>query len=357
VGTSTNLVHNVKGLVELQRRRQLRAAADQIGKAAEDQSTPITDVLAIAERAIYGTSSSTTPDIHDAAECVNETIDRIEERAKRGGHLAGISSGYHELDRITGGFRPGELTLIAARPSVGKTAFALNILRHVALNERLPAALFSLEMNRDSITKRLISAVAKIEQHGMNTGEVMTIPDPEPMASMGRAADTLRNAPWFVCDASELTCTQIRALSRRLIREKQVQLIIVDYLGLIRPETRAENRTQDVARISAALKALTRETNIPVLVASQLNREPESGGDSTPRLAHLRDSGSLEQDADMVLMLHRPEMYAKTDADKEKLKGLTDVHVAKNRNGRTGTVHLEFRPEYQRFESLEEASR
>jgi len=352
VARSNHAPHDAKELDLLLRRRELIKGLERGTKAARDLATPFSEGLTIADRAIYGTSGNTTPEVFDLAECVNDEFDQIEERARRGGHLVGVSSCYPELDRITEGFLPGEFVLIAARPSVGKTAFVLNILRRVALEQRLHVTMFSLEMNRASITRRLISAASEIPESMLKTGEVLTEPTGRYTAALSKASGDLADAPVSIIPAAGVTCAQIRALSRRLVREKHTQLIIVDYLGLIRPDTRAENRTQEVAAISHALKALAAETDIPVLVCSQLNRATETRSDPTPQLSDLRDSGDLEQDADKVLFLHRREMYAKTDADREKVRGCVDVIIAKNRQGKTGTVQMTFRPEFQRFETL-----
>jgi len=344
VGTGVNAVYDARRVLELFRRRQWKDVARRILQKADDLSTDVREIDAIAERAALDNVLEDECEVFTFAECMDRALQTIHERAQSGRKYSGISSGYDELDKVTGGFRPGEFIIIAARPSVGKTALALNIMRHLSA-QNIPAAFFSLEMARDPVSIRLVSSVSQVEEHRINTGEAMK--DADEAERIHRAAAFLAKLPGFIGDPQKaMTCTQIRAKARRLVHspETKVRALFVDYLHLIEPTERSESRVQELERISKSLKALARELNVPVIVLSQLNRETEQSG-RTPKMSDLKGSGAIEQDADVVIMLNRE------DGKENSETGHMILIVEKNRNGKTGKAELVWLPSLQRFES------
>ncbi len=344
VGTSVNVKHDAHRVLDLFRRRQWKDVAHRILQKADNLETDVREIDAIAERAALDNTLDDECEVFTFAECVDQALQTIRERAQSGRKYAGISSGYDELDQITGGFRPGEFIVIAARPSVGKTALALNIMQHVSA-QNIPAAFFSLEMAREPVAIRLISSVSQVEEQRINTGEALR--NEQDAAAIERAGAFLAKLPGYVGDPRKaMTCTQIRAKARRLVNspDTKVRALFVDYLHLIEPNERAESRVQELERISKSLKALARELNVPVIVLSQLNRETEQTKQK-PKLHNLKGSGAIEQDADVVIMMDRED-------DKENSEdGYMTLRVEKNRNGRTGKTSLSWFPSRQRFAS------
>jgi replicative DNA helicase len=259
--------------------------------------------------------------------------------------ITGIASGFRDLDRMTSGLQPSDLIILAARPSMGKTAFCLNIAQHVALHKQLPVGMFSLEMSKEQLLMRMLCAEARVDAHKVRTGYIGKDDFRKLIDALGHTTQ----APMFIDDSSSLTVMEMRAKCRRLKAEHGLSLIIVDYLQLMSGFGRSENRNQEISGISRGLKALAKELNVPVIALSQLSRAPEQRqGDHKPQLSDLRESGSIEQDADVVAFIYREEVYKPSDEN----AGLAELIIAKQRNGPTGIVKLAFLREYTRFETL-----
>jgi replicative DNA helicase len=280
---------------------------------------------------------------------VQETIPRLDEYFERRQHITGLATGFADFDNLTSGLQPAELIIIAARPAMGKTALALNIAQHVALAERKPAAIFSLEMAREALLFRLLCAEARVDSHRFRSGYLSK----EEQQKIVGASARLRDTPLFIDDTAALTVLEMRAKCRRLQAEHELALVVVDYLQLLSGRGRFENRTQEISSISRGLKALAKELRVPVISISQLSRAPEQrGGDHRPQLSDLRESGSIEQDADLVAFIFRPEVYKDPDNVPEEDKGRAELIISKQRNGPTGKVNLAFLREYTRFETI-----
>ncbi|MDQ7056207.1 MAG: replicative DNA helicase [Persephonella sp.] len=283
---------------------------------------------------------------YEIKDVIKETLRIINELSKRETVITGIPSGFYEIDKLTTGFHSGDLIIIAARPAMGKTSFALSILHNVSVIERRPAAFFSLEMSKEQIAMRLLSLESRIKLKDIRSGFLSS----EKLEKLTEKAMELSQAPLYIDDTASISILDLRAKARRLKREKDIQLIVVDYLQLMRSHRRTENRQQEVAEISRGLKALAKELNIPVISLAQLSRQAEMRADKRPQLADLRESGSIEQDADLVMFIHRPEYYKKNPTPEEE--GLAEIIIAKQRNGPTGVINLAFVKEITKFENL-----
>jgi replicative DNA helicase len=277
------------------------------------------------------------------------TMERIEALHGAGQAITGVPSGFKDLDERTAGFQPADLVIVAARPSMGKTAFCLNVAQHAAIESGVGVAIFSLEMSKEAIVQRLLTSEARVDAHRLRSG---TLRDGD-YKLLATAAGVLTSAPIWMDDSAALTPLELRSKARRIKAEHDVGLVIVDYLQLMREPEVAENRVQEISAISRALKALAKELSVPVVALSQLSRAPEQrGGESRrPQLSDLRESGAIEQDADVVLFIYRPEMYAKDETERDELRGQAEVIIGKQRNGPTGTVKLFFHSTYTRFDN------
>jgi replicative DNA helicase len=311
-------------------------SADELLGAAERK------VLEIAERGTVGETKT----LKDA---LQEAYDRIDARSKTGHQsISGIATGFIDLDNITAGLQNSELIILAARPSVGKTAFALNVVRHIIVDERLPVFFVSLEQSRIELAERLLCCQARVDSHKLRKGHLGV----EEMEKLILAGGDLRGdgrtglVKLFIDDTPAQTMLRIAANARRLKLRHDIRLVVIDYLQLIEPENRRDPRQEQVAQISRRLKFLARELNVPVIALAQVNRASEDRQDHKPRLADLRESGSIEQDADTCMMLHRP---GKFDGDKED--NILEVIIAKQRNGPTGDVTLTYLKQYMRYEN------
>jgi len=325
--------------------RNLIHASTEILRDAYDQAQPAEELLGTAERKILdiaerGVTSNTTTLI----DALNAAYTRIDQRMGRKdpNAISGISTGFVDLDETTAGLQNSELIILAARPSVGKTAFALNIARHVIVDERLPVFFVSLEQTRIELAERLLSAQARVDSHKLRKGHLSG----DDIGKLHAAGDVLRNAKLYIDDTPSQGMLRIAASARRLKIRENIRLVVIDYLQLIDPENRRDPRQEQVAQISRRLKFLARELEIPVLALAQVNRSSEDRQDHRPRLADLRESGSIEQDADTCLMLHRPGRF---DGGLED--NIIEVIVAKQRNGPTGEITLAYLKQYMRFEN------
>jgi replicative DNA helicase len=281
---------------------------------------------------------------------VKYTLAYIQELHEGGGRKFAVPTGYYDLDDLLGGFQRSDLVIIAARPSMGKTALALSMARNAALDHNVPVAIFSLEMATTQLVMRLICAEGKLNAHQVRTGK---LPEEEG-SKLSLSATKLMKAPLYIDDMPAQSVLDIRAKSRRLKAEKNIGMIIIDYLQLMQPAQKEDSREREISSISRSLKALAKELNIPVIALAQLNRQVESRTDKRPILSDLRESGALEQDADVVMMINRPEKYGiLQDSEGNSLENMAEVIVAKHRNGPVGDVQLRFVKDYARFENLE----
>jgi replicative DNA helicase len=326
----------------------IHAANAAITRAAE-QSDPAEEILNDAEAAIFQLSEKRIGrGFLGVQEIVKESFGSVDALLQRGQRITGLATHYADLDEMTSGLQKSDLIIIAARPSMGKTAFALNIAENSAIEDQKVVGVFSLEMSREALLLRLLCSRARVDSHRMRTGSLWR----DDMTKVVHAMEELATAPIFIDDSPGIALSEMRAKARRLLQAQgKLDLIIVDYLQLMSGGSkRYENRTQEVSAISRGLKALAKELNVPVIALSQLSRAPESrGGDHRPQLADLRESGSIEQDADVVAFIFREEVYKPDDPE---LQGRAELIIAKQRNGPTGKLNLAFLKNSTRFESL-----
>jgi replicative DNA helicase len=329
--------------------RQIIAASTESVRRAYEEQDEVNELLDEVEQKIFAVGEDRFKgQVLSMKDQVMEAIEAIEKLYERKGGITGISSGFIEFDRMTSGLHPSEMVVIAARPSMGKTAFAMNIAEHVAINEKLPVGVFSLEMSSQQLVQRLLCSRARVNLQKVRDGFLGERDFP----SLTAAASKLAEAKIFIDDSASLTILELRAKARRLKAQQDIQLIIVDYLQLLRSTSRRaqDNRQLEISEISAGLKGLAKELKIPVIVVAQLNRQPEQRTGGKPRLSDLRESGSIEQDADLVGLLVRPEMYEEDDEARQEKSGEAELIIAKQRNGPVGEIPLTFLKEFTRFE-------
>ena len=346
VPTAANLEYHAKIVKEKAILRKLIETATGIITEAYDGHTTASELLDAAESRIFQVSQQRTEEgFARLKEMLWPTMERIETLQKSGKAITGVPSGFADLDNLTSGFQGGELVILAARPSMGKTAFVLNIATHAAV-EQHGVAIFSLEMSKESLVQRMLTAEARVDSQLVRRGMLRDFD----FTKLARAAGVLQQCPVWIDDTPALTLLEMRSKARRLKAENDVRMIIVDYLQLMRSPEYSDNRVQEISDISRSLKGLAKELGVPVVALSQLSRASEQrGGERKPILSDLRDSGAIEQDADIVMFIHRPEYY---DREDESKRGLAEIMLAKHRNGPTGDVHLRFNREYTRFDSL-----
>jgi replicative DNA helicase len=325
-------------------RRRMLSAANDIAKLAYQQESSVESVMDEAEKAVFGVSERrTTRDLRSIREVLSEYYDRIDQLAGRDLESMGVPTGFVDLDRLLGGLQPSDFLIVAGRPGSGKTAFMLSAAKNAAQKYKKHVAVFSLEMSSEQLVQRMIAQETGIDSQRMRTGKL----NEEEWPLFTHAIEVLGDTIIFLDDTPALTPLQLRTKCRRLHLEFQLDLILVDYLQLMSSGVRSENRVQEVSYISRNLKVLARELNVPVLAAAQLSRAIEQRTDKEPVLSDLRESGSLEQDADIVMFIHRPELY-----EKDTLKqNIAQIKVAKHRNGPTGTIELVFRSQIAKFEN------
>lgn len=345
---AVNAVHYakiVKGKASL---RQLITASSSIIENCLKDKGNFEDIIDSAANSIFQISEKKSKSsFQTLGDLINLNIDKLEEQQGKDGGLSGLSTGYVQFNNITSGLQKSDLIILAARPSMGKTAFALNIARNVSIEEQKPVAVFSLEMSNEQLSMRLLTSEARIDSNRLRTGFI----NQEDWQNATDAAGVLNDLPIFIDDTPNITAMEIKAKARKLYQKhNELGLIIVDYLQLMKPPLQSERRDLEIAEISRSLKALAKELNVPILALSQLNRMLEQRSDKRPMLSDLRESGSLEQDADIVAFIYRDEIYNK-EADNPK-KGTAEIIVAKNRNGATGTAFMHFLGQYTRFEEL-----
>jgi len=346
----SNVEHYARIVKQKALLRNLIHASDNIINQALEAQEEADEVLDRAEQAIFSLAEERIKvGLLPLREIARATIPRLDELFERRQHITGLATGFTDFDNLTSGLQSADLILLAARPAMGKTALALNIAQYVATEQGKPAAVFSLEMAREALLFRLLCAEARVDSHKFRSGFL----NREEMGRMTQALARLAEAPIFVDDTPGMTVLEMRAKSRRLQAEHGLALIVVDYLQLMSGRGRFENRNQEISSISRGLKALAKEMRVPLIAVSQLSRAPEQrGGDHRPQLSDLRESGSLEQDADVVAFIFRPEMYRDPETVAEEDRGRAELIIAKQRNGPTGKIHLAFLREFTRFENL-----
>jgi replicative DNA helicase len=314
----------------------------QMGYASEGE---VTDLVNNAQAEIYGVAGGVeAEDYVPLVQAIEAATEEIEHASGRDGSMTGVPTGFAELDTLTNGLHPGQLILIAARPALGKSTLALDFARAAAITNDMPAIFFSLEMGRSEIAMRLLSAESNIFLQKLRKGDVRSEDWTTLASTRGRIAD----APLYIDDSPNMTLVEIRAKCRRLKQKAGLKLVVIDYLQLMTSGKRVESRQQEVSEFSRALKLLAKELQVPVIALSQLNRGPEQRVDKKPALSDLRESGSLEQDADMVILLHRESAYEKESSR----PGEADLIIAKHRNGPTGTVTVAFQGAFSRFADM-----
>ncbi|MDI6641155.1 MAG: replicative DNA helicase [Elusimicrobiota bacterium] len=355
VSTAANVEYYAKAVYEKAILRQLIHAGTQIVEAGYKATDKPEALLDKAEQIIFSIARlRDSQGFSPARDLVQSTLERIESLMTDRKNVTGLSTGFTELDNMTSGLQPSNLIIVAGRPSMGKTSFCMNIVANVAIRNKLPVGIFSLEMSKDELMFRLICSEAWANAHEVRRGVIAKNKWP----SITTAADRIYNAQIYVDDTPNLSALEVRMRARRLVSQlqaegKKLAVIVIDYLQLLRATEKAESRQQEISEISRALKALSKELQIPVVAVSQLSRKPEERGrEGRPQLSDLRESGALEQDADLVIFIYRPEIYKPDDRE---LEGKANIIVAKQRNGPTGDIEMMFFKEFTRFEKLEKA--
>ena len=346
VPTSANIVHYASIVREKATLRALISNSTRIISDAYNVEGNVGQVLDNAERLIFeirdhpGRANSVIP----IKEIIKDTIETIDKLYQKKAHVTGIPTGFVDFDIKTAGLQPSDLLIVAGRPSMGKSAFAIGIVEYASIVEKTPVAFFSLEMSKEQLVQRLLCSHARVDAHKVRTGFLSVSDWPKLTAAAGKLSD----APIYIDDTPAISAMELRAKARRLKAHYGIKLLVLDYLQLMRGSSKIENRQQEISDISRSLKALARELAIPVIAISQLSRAVESRSDHRPQLSDLRESGAIEQDADVVVLLLREEYYNPS----EENKGITEINIAKQRNGPVGAFNLAFIREYTRFENL-----
>jgi replicative DNA helicase len=344
---------NIRAYADIVRERSLlrqliRVSGEVAASAYGSEGRSAAELVSDAERRVFEiaeagrrTGSGFVP-LHSI---LGDAIDRLDLLQQNQGQITGVGTGFNDLDRMTAGLQPGDLIIVAGRPSMGKTTLALNVAENAAISAGTPVAVFSMEMSRDQLAMRMIASLGRVDQSHLRTGNF----GDDDWARINGAIAQMKSAPIYIDDSGALTPTEVRARARRLKREKGgLGLIVVDYLQLMQVPGTKENRATEISEISRSLKALAKELRVPVIALSQLNRSVEQRTDKKPVMSDLRESGAIEQDADLIVLIYREEVY---EPDTPR-KGIADIIIAKQRNGPTGEVHLTFLGKYTRFENL-----
>ena len=346
VPATANAGHYARIVHEMATLRGLIRVGTQVAQLGWDRPGETTDLVDRAEQFIFELSQArVSSEFSHIEDLLKESFERITKLYEAGEEITGVPSGFRDLDRLTSGFQPGNLVIVAARPSMGKSAFGLCIGANLAVRAQMPVALFTLEMSKAEVTQRLMCSEAKVESQRLRTGKLGVDDWPR----LTTACDALAKAPIYVDDSGSITMMEIRSKARRLkSKEPNLGLIIVDYLQLMTSGATAENRVQEVSQISRSLKVLARDLDVPVLAMSQLSRAVEQRHDKRPILSDLRESGSIEQDSDLVVFIYRDEYYNE-DSDQQ---GIAEIHLAKHRNGPTDSIKLSFLRRYTKYTDL-----
>jgi replicative DNA helicase len=350
VPTAANVLHYGRIVRDRALARRLIAAATSIAGTGYEPGTEVDVLLDQAESKIFEiTGAREQRNFVALRDVITSAIMQLEQRYERQEDVTGLSTGFMDLDKITSGLQASDLVIVAGRPAMGKTAFALNLALHAAIQAKKSAAVFSLEMSKEQLVMRMLCSEARVDSMRLRTGKFIAAD----WSKLTQAAGLLAAAPLYIDDSGSISILEMRAKARRLAAEKGLGLIVVDYLQLLRGRgTGAEGREREISEISRGLKALAKELNVPVVALSQLNRSLEQRADKRPMLSDLRESGAIEQDADVIAFVYRDEYYNETSPD----KGIAEIIIGKQRNGPTGTVKLRFHGEITRFENLAKSS-
>jgi len=351
LANNTPSVANIAAYADIVRERsvlrQLIATANDIaGSAFNPQGRNSTELLDAAEQQVFAISEqgARVGGPANIKEFLTKTMDRIDTLFQSNDPITGVSTGYHDFDNMTSGLQPSDLVIVAGRPSMGKTMLATNIAEHVAIDMRLPVLIFSMEMPGEAIVMRLLSSLSRIDQLRIRTGKLLD----EDWPRITSTVSMLSDAPFFIDDTPALSPAELRARARRLAKEHgQLGLIIIDYLQLMQVPGSNENRTAEISEVSRSLKSLAKELKVPVIAISQLNRSLEQRADKRPVMSDLRESGAIEQDADLIVFIYRDEVYNDNSPD----KGTAEIIIAKQRNGPIGKTYLTFLGQFTRFEN------
>lgn len=349
VSATENIKYYIDIILDKSLLRKLINAAGEISKKSFEASESSSEIAETAEKLIYDIiAGKESKEFSKVGDVLQRNFMRLEELAKLKTRITGLETGFSHLDNLLSGLQPSTLNILAARPGIGKTSFALNIARHVAVKNKKPVAIFSLEMSAEEITNRIISSQALVDSYRLKTGRL----EADDWERMMQSVTPISDAPLYIDDTSTITVSEIRSKCRRLKAEKGLGLVIVDYLQLMQGKRRTENRQQEVSEMSRALKILSKELGVPVLTLSQLSRSIESrkGKDKTPMLSDLRESGAIEQDADVVMFLSRPD---EEEEQEQNAVGQVDLVIAKHRSGSTGRIKLVWQPQYTTFLSVD----
>lgn len=349
VPSSSNVVHYANTVQRKATHRRLIEASSAIAALGYQQDDDVDVLLDQAEQTLFRVSQKYLRNRFVSISAIlPDVFERIDELHRESGKLRGIPTGFGDLDLILAGLQRSDLVILAARPSVGKTSLAMDIARQVAVETRIPVGIFSLEMSKDQLIDRMLCAQANVDLWKMRTGRLS---EDEDFTNIGHAMGVLSETPLFIDDTATTNVMEIRTKARRLQSEHGLGLLVIDYLQLIESRRNIENRVQEVSEITRSLKGLARELNVPILALSQLSRQVETRVPPIPKLADLRESGSIEQDADVVMFIYR-EMMHKQDADPQR-RNIAEIHIAKHRNGPTGKVELFFDENRVSFKNLE----
>lgn len=348
VPSTANVKYYIRIIEEKSILRRLIQASNEIIRDSYSASEDIDIIIDHAEKRIFDISQRKNSQSFEAIKTILlDTYAKMEEMTKNKGKIIGVPTGFNDFDSRTSGLNPSDFILVAARPSMGKTSFAINMAQYAAVHHNIPVAVFSLEMSKDQLVQRMLSSEANIELQKIRTGEL----DEDDWIKLVQAASPLSNAPIFIDDTPGVSVMEVRSKARRLKMEHGLGLIVIDYLQLMSGRGKTENRQQEISEISRSLKALARELDVPVVTLSQLSRAPEARTDHRPMLSDLRESGAIEQDADVVVFLYRDEYY---NPETEK-KNIAEAIIAKQRNGPTGTVELVWLGQFTKFANYERA--
>jgi replicative DNA helicase len=349
VPTAAHAEYYAKIVAEKAVLRSLIHAGTDIVHDAYDPTMETRTALSRAEEKVFGILESRgSGDLSSISDVLHESLERIDSRLDNQKAFGGLETGFEDYDQLTGGLQNSELIILAARPSMGKTALAMNITEHIAVQLRAPVLFVSLEMSALELGDRLLCSVAEVNSHRLRTGTI----SPEERRKLVKTAGEISEAPLYIDDSPSRTMTEIAANARRLKRRENLSLVVIDYLQLIEPDNARDPRQEQVAKVARRLKGLARELSVPVLCLAQLNRQVEATRDNKPQLSHLRESGAIEQDADVVMFVHREEYYQTNEEDRERVRGQADLLIRKQRNGPTGDVKLAWIHDFTRFRSF-----
>ncbi|MHB8789788.1 MAG: replicative DNA helicase [Desulfobulbaceae bacterium] len=340
------LVHHAHIIREKSILRRLIQTSNEVAARCYQEQDDIDSLVDEAEQSIFEIASTKkTQGFQPMNKIVPRAFARIELLFERKEHITGLATGFTELDHMTAGFQPSDLIIVAARPSMGKTALAMNFVQHAAVVDKRPVAVFSLEMSMDQLALRMLCSLGKIDSQRIRTGRLKQ----RDWENLNRATGYLSDAPIYIDDSPGLSVLEMRAKARRLKSEQDLGMVVIDYLQLMRGRGNTENRAQEISEISRSLKAMAKELEVPVIALSQLNRSLESRPDKRPKLSDLRESGAIEQDADVIIFIYRDEVYR--PAEDNPNRNMAEIIIGKQRNGPIGTIKLTFLAQYTSFES------